>query len=421
MNDLNQIYFDMLLEKSTNKNDTRLVLHEPEQNRASNIICIPIATKEDLESIHIEKYEELKNELCPELKDFTYTLIKMQAGLGSSVERMDLIELVENRYELGAKGTDLYFDIHDNPKSVAEIQLFQANKLSQANIYKKIKYINLVNEETENAVNRISEKFSASDQLEIGKSYFQRRMPTLDESGNLTNERMAPAGHGFIGVATIIETFMNPMESEVIAIGNGEDLGSTPDSKIINWVVENNLPIVMITTTKTEADKKGGQISIVKGNTDYITIVEKAQAEASGQLEYFEKLGLRDGDAESLFNTNIVVINKKALKEKFNEFIADYTMGEFLSQFYPDVILNSKEQDGKFYTQLESALGSVVLNLDKFFRLNFQTPLVSFLNLNSNDRKTFFMPIKTRDDYDYITHNFRVDHESYRLVSKTKR
>jgi len=420
MNDLNQIYFDMLLEKSKVKNDKNLILHEPEKNIDSHIICIPIATDEDLESITIKKYESLSNTLNEKLSDFTYTLIKMQAGLGSSVKRGDLIELVEDRSELGAKGTDLYFEVDNNLEPIAKIQLMQANRLSESNIFKKIKYKNLVNEETEIAVNEISKTFNTSSSLEIEDSYFQKKMPTLDESGNLTNDRMAPAGHGFIGVATIVETFLNKSENEVVAIGNGEDLGSTPDIKTINWVIENNLPIVMITTTKTIQDKKGGQISIVKAKPDYITIVEKAQAEASNQLEYFEQLGLRENDRESLFNTNIVIINKKALKEKFDEFILDYTQGEFLASFAPDVIFNKKLQDGKEFTQLESALGSVVLNLDKFFRQNFETPLVSFLNLNPEDRKAFFMPIKKREDYEEIISNFEVDHDTYRLIPKSK-
>ena len=78
----------------------------------------------------------------------------------------------------------------------------------------------------------------------------------------------------------------------------------------------------------------------------------------------------------------------------------------------------TREQDGKKFIQLESALGSVVLNLDKFFRLNFSQPMVSFLNLSQKERTKFFMPIKKREDYELIKKNFIVDKESYLLVQK---
>ena len=418
MIDLNQVYFDLLLSKNSSKDqDSKsIILHQPEQNIHSNIICIPIASIEDLKNITIQKYEELSVSISSKLKDFTFTIIKMQAGLGSSVKRFDLIKEVEGRTDLGAKGTDLYFKIQGKLIPIAQIQLMQARVLSEQNIFKHIQYKNLVNEETETAVLNSVKNIELTYKLSIGETYLQKKMPTINTEGELTTQRMAPAGHGFVGVAEIVETFLNDVTSEVVAIGNGEDLSSSPDVKIINWVVENDIPIVMITTTKTSADKKGGQISIVKGEIDHVTIVEKAQAQTSGQLQYFEELGLRANDNESLFNTNIVVINKKALKEIFKQFVADETLENFLNNFAPDVIQNKKEQDGRTFTQLESALGSVVLNLDKYFRLNFNTPIVSFLNLNPNDRKSFFMPIKKREDYEEIKKSHKVDEQTYRLV-----
>jgi UDP-N-acetylglucosamine pyrophosphorylase len=418
MNDLNQIYFDLLLSKNNSKEEDSnpIILHQPEKNINSNIICIPIATSNDLKNITIQKYEELADNISTKLKYFTFTIIKMQAGLGSSVKRFDLIKEVEDRTTLGAKGTDLYFNVNGSLKSIAQIQLMQAIALSEKKLFKHIQYKNLVNEETQAAVSNSIKGLNLPETISISEDYLQKKMPTINEAGELTNERMAPAGHGFIGVAQVVDTFLGEESSEVIAIGNGEDLSSSPDVKIINWVIENDIPVVMITTTKTVDDKKGGQISIVKGEIDHVTIVEKAQAESSNQLEYFEELGLRSNDNESLFNTNVVVLNKKALKEVFNKNIPDETLNNFLSHFAPDVIQNVKEQDGKKFTQLESALGSVMLNLDRYFRLHFNTPIVSILNLSPNDRKSFFMPIKKREDYDQIRKNYQVDERNYRLV-----
>jgi hypothetical protein len=416
--DLNQVYFDTLFEKFLKNEQVTLVLHQPEKNINSNVICIPIASEEDLEAIEIKNYEELNLVNTEACSKFEYTLIKMQAGLGSSVLRSDLIQKIEKRTELGAKGTDLYFKINNEFNSISAIQLLQANALSEKKIYKKINYKNLVNDETKEAVTKSIEKVILGPLCELQAEYFQRKMPTIDEGGELTTERMAPAGHGFIGYCEILDTFNSPLSHEVVAIGNGEDLSSTPDEKIVSWVIENNIPITMLTTTKTSLDKKGGQISIVKGEQDYITIVEKAQAEVSGQLEYFESLGLRDGDKESLFNTNIVLINKKALKEKFNEYLPQLDSLSFIKQFSPDVIQNIKTQNDKSYIQLESALGSVVLNLDKYFRLSHGTALVSFLNLDESNRRRFFMPIKKREDYDLLFDKYEIDETSFQLILK---
>ena len=428
MKDINKFYFDTLFEKSKSPEDKVLTLRQPERGLDSNVVPYAIANDEDLQSIQVIKYAELGAELCEELKSFTYSLVKMQAGLGTSVKREDLIKEIEGREALGAKGTDLYFEVNGRLTPIAEIQLRQAIALAQTKNLKSVKYINLVNDETQTAVDAIWKKqlsgqtykefFMNSDDLAVPDTYFQKKMPTLNDEGELTQQRLAPAGHGFVGFKEVLAIFESESVNEVVAIGNGEDLSSTPDLKIINWVVENNIPITMITTTKTEADKKGGQISIIKGTPDLVTIVEKAQAESAGQLDYFEKLGLRKNDKESLFNTNIVVINKKALKEKFDEYLIGFSEEKFARSFAPDVIRNVKEQDGKKFTQLESALGSVMLNLDKFFRQSYKTSLVSFINLSPEERELFFMPIKKREDYELIKEQFKVDENTFRLVRK---
>ena len=77
MIDLNQVYFDLLLSKNSSKDqDSKsIILHQPEQNIHSNIICIPIASIEDLKNITIQKYEELSVSISSKLKNFTFIFI----------------------------------------------------------------------------------------------------------------------------------------------------------------------------------------------------------------------------------------------------------------------------------------------------------------------------------------------------------
>ena len=408
--DLNYEYYKTLFDQYCANTEIDILLKDT--NNDSNVVPLPIASDEERTHIVVQDYENLPEEISKKLKDYTLCICKMQAGLGSSLKRDDLLKKFTKRTQLGAKGTDLFINYDGHFISLAEVQLQLARKTAESGIYQAVVYQNLVNDETDFAVKEIwnnddpfsgkkyAEVFS-SNELSFRDELFQLKMPTIAESGGISFDRIAPAGHAYLGFSEILKIFnKDEVENEILVIGNGEDIKSTPDAKILSWVADNDIPITMITTTKLEEDKKGGQLAIVNEAKPYVAIVEKAQAEKANQLTYFEELGLREGDARSLFNTNIVVINKKALKEKLQE--ANISAGEIKTILSPDLIKNVKEQDGKKFTQLEGAIGSTVLNLDKYFRQNHNGQLISFLNLAPENRRRFFVPIKKREDFDQI-------------------
>ena len=131
-------------------------------------------------------------------------------------------------------------------RSVSELQLVQAISLEQENSVESVTYTNLVNEETSDVVNEDWEKsfngksfhqiFKDSEKLHRGEEIFQKKMPTIAEDGELTTERMAPAGHGFVGVSELIKIFKAQAPSKITVIGNGEDLNSTPELSLLHWV-----------------------------------------------------------------------------------------------------------------------------------------------------------------------------------------
>lgn len=396
---LNQKYFDLLVSNKDNQ-QAKLILKNKDND--SNVIPFSISSLEDEKEFNLYEYENL--EVIPHiLKEVDLKILKMQAGLGSSVKRDDLI-----RGKLSAKGVDLKLCYKESLEPIAKIQLLVKEELKKRNVFKNVLFQNLVNDETKSDIELMSDGFETLDSIE------QLKMPTLDEDGKLTKRRQAPCGHGFVGLYEIVDA-INSNADEIVCIGNGEDLNSTIDMKIASLVISKNIPILMITTDKTNLDMKGGQLAIVKTATPYLTIVEKAQAESSNQLEYFEELGLRANDKKALFNTNIAVINKKALRSVVNEKISDFDIDLFLEKIAPDVILNKKEQDGKTFTQLESALGSVLLNTDKYFREEFNAKILSVLNLSNEYRDQFFLPIKKREDYDFIKDNYIFDEATLKL------
>jgi hypothetical protein len=395
MTQANIDYFTGLYDQFKHEKSTELVLHCPEQGIESNVSPFAILAEDELPKI--QDYEKLPAPKAELLKNFSLVMCKMHAGLGSSVERSESLKEITGRTELGSKGTDLFIKRNGEYISLAELQLVQAQKITEAKTYAGVKTQNLVNFETEIEVGKIKTRHP---ELEFKSELNQLKLPTINEVGELTDERTAPAGHGFVGHALLMNIFNSATTNEIISIGNGEDLNSTIDSKTASWVIENEVAITMITTTKLAKDKKGGQISKVTTDDghEYMTIVEKAQAEKAGQLAYFEELGLRKQDSRSLFNTNIVLINAKILKEKIEKF-CKVDACEFSKIIIPDLIKNTKTQDGKEFIQLEGALGSAVLNLDKYFRLNYDEPLIEFLNLDPVSREKFFIPIKKYADF----------------------
>jgi hypothetical protein len=77
-----------------------------------------------------------------------------------------------------------------------------------------------------------------------------------------------------------------------------------------------------ITASDWTLDNWGGTLlACPKDGPIYVTIIEKAQAEIAGQLELFEKLGLRRGDNKAFFNTNMALFNYQLLVPKINKLV----------------------------------------------------------------------------------------------------
>jgi len=398
--DLNQKYFELLLRKKDNKTEDLILKND---DNDSKLIPFSLVSDEDEAQFNLYNYRDLSIDEAL-LRSVDLKILKMQAGLGTSVKRDDLID-----GKLSAKGVDLTLDYKGSDSPIAKIHYYIKEEIKNKKNYKNVTLQNLVNDETKSDIENLFEDDDVLTSIE------QLKMPTIDESGELSDKRLAPCGHGFIGIHEIVDA-INGSSDELVCIGNGEDLNSTIDEKIASLVVKENISILMVTTDKTQDDKKGGQLALVKEKIPYLTIVEKAQAQSSGQLEYFEKLGLRENDKKGLFNTNIVVINKKALRKNIKECVKDFNLDSFLESISPNVIKNKKSQNGESFIQLESALGSVVLNTDRYFRENHNQKILSVLNLSQKYRDRFFLPIKKREDYDFIKANYSFDYKELKLL-----
>jgi hypothetical protein len=379
-------------------------------------------------------------------------LKKTQAGGGTSVIRDMYLSRIRSQptseVHLGSKGTDLYVNWphSSRPVSLAELQLLQALNDLKSGVVSEVFFHDIVSTESRHAIHELWKKHVAGhpkpapsyEELaqatggfhRFGET-FQSLLPTLDDKGAISFNRTAPGGHAFFAVETLLNiargTGLPKTPRDLVAvIGNGEDLGSTPDEKIIGWMLEENLPLVMITTEKTEIDLKGGQLAIVRppSGKNYVALIEQAQAKESGQIKLFEDLGLtvKKPGQMALFNTNVALFNLKVLQPKLSELLAKVGEEEFLRIITPTLIENKKLQkdtDGvkRTYEQLEGAMGSTLLNLDRYWRMNHGEPLVHFMNIERKARTRFFSPIKTAFDFfmQFYSDRFTLDVKSVRL------
>ncbi|MEI6093367.1 MAG: UTP--glucose-1-phosphate uridylyltransferase, partial [bacterium] len=410
-----------------------------------------VASDELMKQIPYINYVDLlkdKKTYCDYAKKTRLWLKKMQAGTGSSMTRTsylaDIHNIKEEEVKIGSKGTDLFINYKGKLICVAEAQILQAVADAKAGLYSEVILHDVVSSETIEAVNKI---WNSQCVLDPSKKYIeyindakyhskfresvQSYQPTIDEQGELSLNRSNPGGHGFIAVdaflfANFTEELPNKDFKDLISVlGNGEDLGSTPDPVMIGWIVKNKIPLVMLTTEKTEIDMKGGQIALVDDNGVYVTIVEKAQAEKADQLQLFEKMGLREGDNKSFFNTNVSVFNYEVLVPKIKKLVEEIGLDEFIKIITPDLIENTKKQldkDGvtRKYTQLEGAMGSSILNLDRFWRKHYGEALVYFINIDRKNRTRFFSPIKTPFDFfmQFSSDRFKFDEKTIRLIDQ---
>lgn len=432
--------------------------------KTSMVVPTAIASPSLMKSVPVTEYSQIAAKkadyeaVTPEVK---FWVKKLMAGTGSGIVRVEFLKDIyaklgkSGSIKIGSKGTDLYAEVKIDGSihvlNIAELQILQL--LAQSDKYKQVIFHDVVSNETQDSIDTT---WTKSSSLLNGKTLsdvaehkgevrsgptVQYHIPTIGESGALTKERLAPAGHGLFAIEAIDATLNNKLpktktgESLIGVIGNGEDLMSTPSSDIVGWMAKEQLPLVMVTTEKTALDKQGGQIAIgfnSKGQ-EYVTIVEKAQAETAvkkghpEQMDLFTALGLRPNDSKAMFNTNMVLVNYNALQPKL-ALLAQKVGGKerLLELIAPDLITNTKKQksaDGleKSFVQLEGAMGSVVLKLDRLYRETFNgQPLVHFLNIGKNQRTQYFAPIKSGFDFfmQFYSDRFVVDGKAFKIIDQ---
>jgi UTP--glucose-1-phosphate uridylyltransferase len=211
----------------------------------------------------------------------------------------------------------------------------------------------------------------------------------------MDKEYWCPPGH--LEALIKIEHHLEDLEKKGIRylfFSNIDNLGVLPHARLIHYLEEKKLDLLVEATEKTPLDRKGGGFIRAAKNTGLeprdlprqdsagIKLVERSQIPPES-IEVFDSL--------KLFNTNSCWISIAALKEILKQNVLDAC----------DIIVNRKKLHGKPVLQLERALGS---RFEHFRR-------AEIINV-PRDR---FLPVKTLEDL------FRIQSDLYDLKSPNNR
>lgn len=415
----------------------------------------------------------------------------LDAGLGSSVSRRTYLERIWSEIgrvgepRLGAKGTDLHITVSlpvvnflgepEERVALVSITELKTNRvLVEAKNYAGVVLRPVVNSDSLPFVrgflastyigDRLDERedtekrsyltmLSEDPQTAIGEFIVQGDLPTIDmETGELTNDRRAPGGHGAIGYIVLQEIAQSLPDMEafptVRVIYNGDGPNNFPTPEMVGFAVSEHAGVVIVTTTKLGIDLKGGLLGVetidVNGEKRRVAqVCEFAQAKKAGQEDIFYGMGLVTEDlpkvlqaqhvpGEQYFNTNVVLLNEDTLRPLLKGLKEILGEDGFHDAISPDLIDIPKQQNGKDYMQLEGALASAVLRLARVVAINPQAqakwdrisgskPFLRMINLDPVHRDIAFTPNKFASDVllQTETDQYGLDTKKWQLINTT--
>ncbi len=186
----------------------------------------------------------------------------------------------------------------------------------------------------------------------------QHRMPKIDaESMQPVTGRTEPAqewcppGHGDLYASLRTSGLLDSLIAkgyEYAFVSNADNLGAVLDFRILGYMVECQVPMLMEAAYRTPSDRKGGHLS--KGREGQLVIREFAQCPPA-ELDQFQ-----DIRTFPFFNTNNIWLHLPSLRD----YLAQQ---DGFMRLFP--IFNQKPLDpdaplGRQVIQMESALGSAI-------------------------------------------------------------
>lgn len=216
----------------------------------------------------------------------------------------------------------------------------------------------------------IGKNMSPSEILSFCQNQYPRLLQDKSEFLNpkkLNTAAWYPPGHGDLYSCLMKNGILDRLVKEgreYLFVSNADNLGAVVDLKILNYIINEDIPFLMEVTPKTIADTKGGVLCQEK---DQMKLLEIANVPAEHIPEFCGNQKFK------AFNTNNLWINLVRLKELLKNEPLDL-----------GVIVNRKQVKNKMVLQFETAVGEA---------LNFFPDAVGM-----NVPRSRFLPVKRTSD-----------------------
>ncbi len=189
-------------------------------------------------------------------------------------------------------------------------------------------------------------------------TFEQHRMPKIDaETLQPVTGRpqlaqaWCPPGHGDL-YATLRTTglldLLTAQGYEYVFVSNADNLGAVLDLRILGYMVECQVPMLMEAAYRTLSDRKGGHLS--KGTNGQLVIREFAQCPPTERDQF------QDIRTFPYFNTNNIWLHLPSLRD----YLAEQDGFMRLVPIFNRKPLDPRKPAGRQIIQLESALGSAI-------------------------------------------------------------
>src|SRR5829696_9010132 len=161
-----------------------------------------------------------------------------------------------------------------------------------------------------------------------------------------------PPGHGDIYPALLTSGMLELLLERGFRyafMSNSDNLGAVLDPRILAWIASEQLPYVCEVTDRTEADKKGGHIAVLK-ETGGLILRETAQT-PDADMDAFT-----DVDRHPYFHVNNLWVDLQALERLLRE--RDGVMG--LPMIVNEKTVDPADSSSPPVYQLETAMGAAI-------------------------------------------------------------
>mmetsp|Transcript_57947 Transcript_57947/g.137939 ORF Transcript_57947/g.137939 Transcript_57947/m.137939 type:complete len:488 (-) Transcript_57947:181-1644(-) len=293
----------------------------------------PVPTLPDLDSLKITPKPELLKETV---------ILKLNGGLGTGMG------LDKAKSLLQVTGGNTFLDL------IAKQVAWMKRKYSMPNLKFMLMNSFSTSEDTLTALSKYPDLGTGSD-LE----FVQNKAPKVVMDGLAPatwpadpSHEWCPPGHGDLYPAMLGSGTLDKLMSQGVKymfVSNSDNLGATMDLRLLTYFAESGAPFMMEVAARTDADKKGGHLAVMKANGG-LTLRESAQCPKEDEKAF------QDVAKYSYFNTNNLWVHLGKLKEAFDKNGGALPLPVMLNEKTVD----PRDKKSTKVLQLETAMGAAI-------------------------------------------------------------